>query len=84
MTAVRTIRNNKKENRRANEGARNPGLANEPPQVICAHADYRREDYMFQRTQSLAMRSLEWDSRLKPLRPWTPNFVANLAFGIFA
>jgi hypothetical protein len=52
--------------------------------VIGAHADYRREDYVFQRTQSLAMRALEWESRLKPMRPWAPNFVANLALGIFA
>ena len=54
------------------------------PKVISAHADYRREDYVFQRTQSLAMQAREWDRRIKPMRPWTPNFVANLAFGIFA
>jgi hypothetical protein len=54
------------------------------PQVIGAHADFRREDYMFQRTQSLAMRALEWENRMKPMRHWAPNFVANLAFEIFA
>jgi len=53
-------------------------------QLIAAHADYRREDFVFQRTQSLAMRALEWENRLKPLKPWAPNFVANLAFSIFA
>jgi len=53
-------------------------------QCIAAHADYRREDFVFQRTQSLAMRELEWDKRLKPLKPWVPNFAANLAFAIFA
>ncbi|MBV8976950.1 MAG: hypothetical protein JO261_10065 [Alphaproteobacteria bacterium] len=52
--------------------------------MIAAHADYRREDFVFQRTQSLAMRALEWENRLKPLKPWAPNFVANLAFSIFA
>ena len=50
------------------------------PKVIGAHADYRREDYMFQREQSLTMRALEWDHRLKPMRHWAPNFVANLIF----
>jgi hypothetical protein len=84
VTAVRPIRNNKKENRRGAECERGPILTNNPPKVICAHADYRREDYMFQRTQSLTMRALEWEGRLKPMRPWAPNFVANLAFGIFA
>ncbi|HWA91919.1 MAG TPA: hypothetical protein VG889_17905 [Rhizomicrobium sp.] len=52
--------------------------------VIGAHADYRREDFVFSRTQSLEMRGLKWESRLKPLKPWVPNFAANLAFAIFA
>ena len=51
---------------------------------IGAHADYRREDFVFSRTQSIEMRGLEWESRLKPLTPWVPNFAANLAFAIFA
>ena len=53
-------------------------------QVIGAHADYRREDFVFSRTQSLEMRELKWESRMKPLKPWVPNFAANLAFAIFA
>jgi hypothetical protein len=55
-------------------------------EAICigAHADYRREDFVFARTQSLAMRAREWEDRLKPMRHWAPNFVANLAFEIFA
>ena len=54
--------------------------------AICigAHADYRREDFVFPRTQSLAMRAREWEDRLKPMRHWAPNFVANIAFEIFA
>jgi len=53
-------------------------------QCIGAHADYRREDFVFPRTQSLELREAQWEKRLKPLRAWTPNFVANLAFGMFA
>ena len=51
---------------------------------IGAHADYRREDFVFARQQSMAMRQMEWESRLKPIRPWGSNLVANLAFEIFA
>lgn len=81
MCAVRTIRNSEKQK----TGAFAAAVAfDDEPKVISAHADYRREDYVFQRTQSLAMRALEWESRLKPMRHWAPNFVANLAFEIFA
>jgi hypothetical protein len=54
--------------------------------AICigAHADYRREDFVFARTQSLTMRAREWEDRLKPMRHWAPNFVANIAWEIFA
>jgi hypothetical protein len=51
---------------------------------IGVHADYRREDYIFPRTQSLAMRALEWESRLKPIKPWGINAVATLAWHVFA
>ena len=50
---------------------------------ICAHADYRRDDYIFPRTQSLLTRALEWESRLKPKRPWGSDAVATLAWNIF-
>jgi hypothetical protein len=73
---VITIRQNNKQ--KTGLAVRSAVLLDDEPKVIGAHADYRREDYMFQRTQSLAMRELEWDHRLKPMRPWTPNFVANL------
>jgi len=62
---------------------RAPYRPNEP-RFIAAHADHRREDFIFQRTQSNALRAMEWESRLKPLKPWAPNFVANLAFSLFA
>ena len=51
---------------------------------IAAHADYRREDFIFPRTQSLKTRSLKWEKRLPPMKPWGSNLVANLAFSIFA
>jgi hypothetical protein len=51
---------------------------------IAAHADYRREDFIFPRPQSLRMRGLKWENRLPPMKPWGSNLVANLAFSIFA
>jgi cytochrome c peroxidase len=53
-------------------------------QCIGAHADYCRDDYVFPRQQSLEMRATEWGERLKPMKPWVPNFAANLAFSLFA
>jgi hypothetical protein len=38
--------------------------------IAGARADYRASDYFFQRTQSPATRDAEWESRLKPLKPW--------------
>jgi hypothetical protein len=64
------------------------GFGTPPPcdeaTFIAAHADYRREDFIFPRTQSLKMRSLKWESRLPPMKPWGSNLVADLAFSIFA
>jgi len=38
--------------------------------LIGAHADYRRTDFMFARSQSNVMRDVPWEHRLKPPRPW--------------
>ena len=38
---------------------------------ISAHADYRHEDYFFARTQSRALRALEWEHSGKPLHSWS-------------
>jgi hypothetical protein len=38
---------------------------------ISAHADYRHEDYFFARTQSRALRGLEWEHSGKPLHSWS-------------
>ena len=35
--------------------------------TIAAHADHRREYFVFPRTQSRAMREARWERRLKPL-----------------
>ena len=47
-----------------------PGIAI-PRRIISAHADHRRSDFVFQRTQSAGFRDTPWDRRLKPLRTWS-------------
>jgi hypothetical protein len=84
--ASETVRNNakrKNEQRGTDRGRSTPQLRNDNG-CIGAHADYRRDDYIFPRTQSLTMRLLDWEDRLKPIRPWGSNLVANLAWEIFA
>jgi hypothetical protein len=52
-------------------------------QYAGVHADYRREDYVFARTQSPQMREMTWE-RARPLKHWGSNLLANLAWEIFA
>ena len=46
---------------------------------ISAHADYRHEDYFFSRTQSRALRALEWEHSGKPLHSWSELLYPALA-----
>jgi hypothetical protein len=48
------------------------GLARRPEigLRISAQADYRRSDFIFPRTQSLAFRDMPWEGRLRPRRSW--------------
>lgn len=39
--------------------------------TIFAHAGYRREDYVFARTQSRALSARDWESRGRPLQSWS-------------
>ena len=46
---------------------------------ISAHANYRHEDYFFNRTQSRAMSALEWEHSGKPLHSWSEFLYPALA-----
>ena len=49
------------------------GLAHQrafAPRIIAAHADHRRSDFIFSRTQSREMKSAQWESRIRPMRTW--------------
>jgi hypothetical protein len=39
--------------------------------IIGSHADYKPSDFMFLRSQSLSFREAPWESRLRPLKPWS-------------
>lgn len=39
--------------------------------LLSAHADYRREDYVFARTQSRHTSALAWERRAEPLHAWS-------------
>lgn len=47
--------------------------------IISSHADYRHEDYYFERTQSRAFRALKWGKTEAPLRSWSDYFYPALA-----
>jgi len=81
---VKTLRIKRQAQRSQDERRDSSPLRRNGGPCIGAHADYRREDFVFARQQSLAMRQMEWESRLKPIKPWGSNLVANLAFEIFA
>ncbi|MBS0470757.1 MAG: hypothetical protein JSR60_06775 [Proteobacteria bacterium] len=39
--------------------------------LISAHADYRRSDFIFPRTQSSVLRDAPWERRLRPAYTWS-------------
>jgi hypothetical protein len=39
--------------------------------VISGYADYRHDNLYFARGQSVSLKAMEWEGRLKPLMPWS-------------
>ncbi|MGA9796113.1 MAG: hypothetical protein WBQ17_11340 [Rhizomicrobium sp.] len=52
------------------------------PSCAGAHAEYRREHYIFSRAQSFATQACDWERRLPPLRHWGSNALVNLALKV--
>jgi hypothetical protein len=46
-------------------------LTRAKPRIISAHADHRRTDFIFSRTQSVMLRETPWERRLKPMHSWS-------------
>ena len=47
------------------------GGAADPVLQIGTYGNFRREDFMFPRTQSRTMRGTPWAERLRPQRTWS-------------
>lgn len=54
----------------------------QPSFAIGAHADYCREDFIFPRMQSRAMRETPWGDRAKPMKTWSEIAGIGLLFGL--
>lgn len=55
------------------------GLPNGKDFALSAYADYRHDAMMFQRQQSQALREMEWENRLRPLKSWCSLLIPWLA-----
>jgi hypothetical protein len=47
--------------------------------LIGAHADYSRNDFIFPRTQSPALRATPWEHRIKPRLAWGEIYAYGMA-----
>ena len=52
--------------------------------AISAYADVRHEQLCFERQQSLALRSMEWEGRIRPMTSWSALIVRGLGFAVLA
>jgi hypothetical protein len=65
-------------------GGLSPRRKPETALTIAAHADHRREDFVFPRTQSRTTRDMAWERRLPPLPRSLLTRAANAAADIVA
>ena len=61
--------------------APSPRIPN-PTAFVGSRREYRREDYIFARTQSQASQACEWEYT-PPVRSWGFNVIADIAMKIF-
>jgi hypothetical protein len=59
-----------------------PEQSDEPSYTIGAHADFRREDFVFPRMQSRQMRETPWGARAKPMKSWSELAGMGLLLGM--
>jgi hypothetical protein len=50
--------------------------------TIGAHADFRREDFIFPRMQSRQMRETPWGTRARPMKSWSELAGMGLLLGV--
>ncbi len=61
-----------------------PEYDEEQSRIIGAHADHRREDFIFPRMQSRAMQETPWLERTQPLRSWSELLGIGLLVGLMS
>ena len=52
-------------------GSVNRDILDAKCKIIGSHADYRPSDFMFLRSQSVAFKETPWESRMRPMTPWS-------------
>lgn len=52
--------------------------------AISAYADIRHEQLFFERQQSLTLRGMEWEGRIKPMMSWSALILRGLGVAVLA
>ena len=52
--------------------------------AISAYADVRHEQLFFERQQSLSLRNMEWEGRIRPMTSWSALIVRGLGVAVLA
>ncbi|HUE64058.1 MAG TPA: hypothetical protein VMO78_06760 [Rhizomicrobium sp.] len=52
--------------------------------AISAYADVRHEQLCFERQQSLALRNMEWEGRIRPMMSWSALILRALGLVVLA
>lgn len=52
--------------------------------ALSAYADVGHGHLCFERQQSLTMRNLEWEGRVRPITPWSTLIMRGVGVAIFA
>ncbi|HEY2008136.1 MAG TPA: hypothetical protein VGH23_04050 [Rhizomicrobium sp.] len=50
--------------------------------AISAYADIRHEQLFFERQQSLTLRNMEWEDRIKPMTSWSALILRGLGVAV--
>ena len=52
--------------------------------AISAYADVRHEQLFFERQQSLSLRNMEWEGRIRPMTSWSALIMRGLGMAVLA
>jgi len=52
--------------------------------AISAYADVRHEQLFFERQQSLSLRNMEWEGRIRPMMSWSALIMRGLGVAVLA